>query len=798
MKIMKKMLMTTIGALFLAVAALAVACGGNEANTYKLTLDFDSAKGTVTASSPADGTEYAENEEITITVTAKENYEIDQVTVAGQSVTLTSGAYTFKIVSDTTVKATFKDKTVTPVEPEYSFGSEYVGTWKAVVSSDTLGGYTLTITADSLKITDDEGKEKSVSINQESGKTVITLDEADLTLTTTESEYVLALISAEGDYSYYLNTSLPATLKIAESLYGHYVTETAGIPDLILSANGIEWGAAKVTVVKAAEGSYVLLVDTNLYSFTSSADGLTLKMLHSDGASEIKFVSRVLPELDFEFDESYRGNWVSLDAKTLEIGVNTLVYDGTPISIAEYFRYYFFHIEEEGDEYRIVNYSSNVDFPETQGYFLIVNNTNRDSDEEPHIFFPEGTDLSATIEDRYLGEWKLPDGSFRTKIEANKLTWNYGADGAEVSPILVDLGEIESFSFSYSDERIVVGAHCYLFMHDGELDLLYWDGVEEVPVLSSMSDEMLVSGDWQPELPEEWAGVYHSLNDLDDLTIEGNKITLGDVVGTDLGQPIATMEAFTIVFGDQEYTLMMEPSGYVLDLRDEESNTLQFLKEDRTPVTELKNEAIYGTWESADGGTLEVSATGMVWNDKAVEILYTDEYFEGEENFDNTEYDIYYEGQLWTVRYYGAGYLQIDYEDEEEGMSSYFFVIPNSDLSEGFFDVALRGTYMDEWGYETVIVKANEIVISGMYLGGYEDDQVTVAAEDIVKNADGTYTFTFTYMETYDYDDDYNPLQRPVELEGTLTFDTEAKTLTVTVIYENAYLEVDETVNFIA
>ncbi len=100
------------------VGALA-ACGDEneeqpEAKTYSLTLDFDGTQGDVTATKPASGEKYAENESVTITVSAKESFETDTVTVNGTAVSLTEGKYTFPITSDTTVKATFKSIAVTP------------------------------------------------------------------------------------------------------------------------------------------------------------------------------------------------------------------------------------------------------------------------------------------------------------------------------------------------------------------------------------------------------------------------------------------------------------------------------------------------------------------------------------------------------------------------------------------------------------------------------------------------------------------------------------------------------------
>ena len=76
---------------------------------FSLTLTFDDQQGTVTASAPAEGVLYDENESVTITVTPNTDYQVATFTVNGTAQELTDDTtYTFQITTDTTIAVTFE------------------------------------------------------------------------------------------------------------------------------------------------------------------------------------------------------------------------------------------------------------------------------------------------------------------------------------------------------------------------------------------------------------------------------------------------------------------------------------------------------------------------------------------------------------------------------------------------------------------------------------------------------------------------------------------------------------------
>lgn len=107
--------------IFLCVAALCVlllgcvafaACDPKETaeSGFKVTLDFDSQKGDVTLSKPAEGELYDAGETATVTVSPKEGWQLDTFTVSGyDDAALNGGGYTFEVKADTTVTVTFKN-----------------------------------------------------------------------------------------------------------------------------------------------------------------------------------------------------------------------------------------------------------------------------------------------------------------------------------------------------------------------------------------------------------------------------------------------------------------------------------------------------------------------------------------------------------------------------------------------------------------------------------------------------------------------------------------------------------------
>lgn len=97
--------------LFLLTFGVLVSC---TTKVYKLNVNFDSTKGTVTYTQANKDDGYTENTEVTIQVTPFEEYEIKTVVLDGEEVKLTNGTYTFVINKNTEVSVEFSEKVVEP------------------------------------------------------------------------------------------------------------------------------------------------------------------------------------------------------------------------------------------------------------------------------------------------------------------------------------------------------------------------------------------------------------------------------------------------------------------------------------------------------------------------------------------------------------------------------------------------------------------------------------------------------------------------------------------------------------
>ena len=94
---LRRMLSLAFGVLFLVCVTLfAASCFGNDEKKYSLTVEYNSAQGTVLVNDKAvtsnAAESYAEGEKITLTVQANEDYSVDAVTVGGEAVTLTESS----------------------------------------------------------------------------------------------------------------------------------------------------------------------------------------------------------------------------------------------------------------------------------------------------------------------------------------------------------------------------------------------------------------------------------------------------------------------------------------------------------------------------------------------------------------------------------------------------------------------------------------------------------------------------------------------------------------------------------
>ena len=86
---------------------------------YSVTTQYNAEQGAVTVSAPASGEKYAEGEQVTVTVTPKQNFKVATFSVSGHSDAKldANGKYVFTISADTTITVTFAEDTSTKPEP---------------------------------------------------------------------------------------------------------------------------------------------------------------------------------------------------------------------------------------------------------------------------------------------------------------------------------------------------------------------------------------------------------------------------------------------------------------------------------------------------------------------------------------------------------------------------------------------------------------------------------------------------------------------------------------------------------
>ncbi len=136
-------------ALVLTSTLLVVAACGAEGYSVTVSL-YDEDKGSVTVSPPKSGTLYAQDEQVTVTVTPKEGYKVDSFKVNGADFYLQEGKCTFEVTQDTTIAVTFADDAqTTPPASKYTLSfalGEHAAEDATVPESQTLASgakYTL-------------------------------------------------------------------------------------------------------------------------------------------------------------------------------------------------------------------------------------------------------------------------------------------------------------------------------------------------------------------------------------------------------------------------------------------------------------------------------------------------------------------------------------------------------------------------------------------------------------------------------------------------------------------------------
>lgn len=107
-------------------------------------LPFNEQQGSVKVSAPVEGKLYDSGEEVTVTVTHTQSYDVSSFKVNGTEQQLTDGSYKFNIAQDTEILVTFKD-----VDDGGITTASYRGSWKQLNGSSSVE-----ITYDEFKYND--------------------------------------------------------------------------------------------------------------------------------------------------------------------------------------------------------------------------------------------------------------------------------------------------------------------------------------------------------------------------------------------------------------------------------------------------------------------------------------------------------------------------------------------------------------------------------------------------------------------------------------------------------------------
>lgn len=700
---------------------------------FSLTLDYDAGRGTVTATPPASGSKYAENERVTITVLAVEGYEFASLTVNGKEEVLTSGSYVLYIVQDTTVTVTFKEKA--PVRPSVSFPESFRGTWKNLAS-----GASLLIDASSLKLQRGNGDELlSASSITGTGTYSVELDAKTYTLKFSASSAVLIL---EGEtVSFWLNESKVPNIQIFGGIYGSYFAE--GQPDLTIGADGIYLDEEKgVLVGDDSTDEYddlYLLFEGILYRLHDETGDLVLTPYAGEDVTYRRAGSD-LPDLGVSFGLDWVGTWVSVGGdSTIIITGNSMSMDGEVPGLAEVSEFinggYHFTYEEEFD-YAAVNYYTMSWSGEIVGVLFTL--TDGHSTE---FYMKEGTVFNGKIQEQFIREesklWYV--GTQMTMlVEESAITVN----GVKAD-WFIDLGYIENLPDGMGS-TFRVESECYYFLLDGGICFLYWEPDSKLPV-ARIGGNTYFFDTVSVRLPAGSNGTWKTLDGEHTMVVDSESGTI-----TMDGEPLTISSTTTGINvrwqdadgNDATYSLNMDVSSdYFLFLMREmgtdyiAAETIYFFSTaaPEAPAVFPEGEyGLYGTWKSRDWDEeFVVSDDGTVKFAGQTAKLLVIAHDDGSAMY---SYIFSVGADRLDVSYSGSPIVQITYK-----MFVYTYAKQLSiDLTTpGEISSELRGLYTD--GMSTMLVKANSIVIWDSYDNGKE---YSLNGNTLTKLSEGMFSFT--------------------------------------------------------
>ena len=322
--------------------------------TYDLHLQYVERYGVVTASAPANGESYAANEEVAVTVAAKEGYVLDSVILNGAAditAAFASGASSIVLSEDSTLTVVFLP--VGTPSLDLSVPAAFRGDWKSVDGAHTL-------TVGKSVVLYDGAVVSAAAVSGEGAETRLSVTAGGATFSASwyglVEGYVLDCLTLAGEtdiHAYYTRDPI-APFKIEDRYYGDWISDN-GTEHLSVEENRIVYNDAEASAI--VYGGYVeslnggenstVIVEASRYFFFLTEGGTvaahTMLWDRIDATHGRPYVDSYYFRTDdgnfkLELPEGFIGTWKYADGTeehTLTVTEDlTVMYDGQTVAMA--------------------------------------------------------------------------------------------------------------------------------------------------------------------------------------------------------------------------------------------------------------------------------------------------------------------------------------------------------------------------------------------------------------------------------------------------------------------------------
>lgn len=424
---------------------------------YSVTVSlsgFAAAHGRLELTAPAEGEKYAAGEEVTLTATPNEGYEAAVVTVNGNVVKLTEGAYTFPVQEDIIVSATFSLATGSLPEVSglptltNSFAALFRSHWLSVGGETPLyiGTNKMSLGEHAIASVEPSGSSGEQMYRFAVGGTTYTLSWLNFSYS---MGYVLHLLNYDTEEStYFVKNPLPA-VEIEEKYNGDWVDEVTDVT-LNIKDNEICYSDMVASVVvdlgyyDVSADEFRGPIDAHMYYFFVNGKPYLLGWYPDGPNPTVNARSYVAQEERvYNFSEAFRGTWKSLDGQTEIVITETLLtVNGTEIAVRGY-NEYMFYLTLDGVQYE-ARVSMNSDYVLELSHELL-NDAGLWMGSE-YRYFVSSQLPAVTVDPSLYGVWKAAAGYSTDDITISAAGIVWGNDVA----VVISAGEARSDGYTYT------------------------------------------------------------------------------------------------------------------------------------------------------------------------------------------------------------------------------------------------------------------------------------------------------------------------------------------------------------